>query len=181
MSLGEMDEDRLKVLEAHINKNAHLVNELKCCFSAEYKKQTEFAFLPGHRSLILGIKGKIHLMKEARIQKQKSRMESRALRPKQPKKSAEELKISLIQSLNTFATKTGLPEGLITVNNIRDFTEQPEGEQIAYKCNFSCLFCSKLISTQYKNYWMTSNATKHIKDHYTKGYSATVENIEFNS
>lgn len=99
---------------------------------------------------------------------QKLAQKSNSSKPKQVK-SAEELKISLIQSLNSCMTKLGLPSDIISENNIIDFNEQIENGKNVYKCGFSCLFCSKVVPMQHKIFWMTSNATRHIKYHYEKG------------
>lgn len=172
MALNELDHSKLELVESHINENRHLLTELKCCYSDVYRSQPEFQFLPGHRATILGLKNQINKMKENRNQKRKALGSKR-----KPDKSIDELQTQLIISLDKFSTKHGFPANLISDKNIVDWFETSVEGQTVYKCGFSCVFCSKVVPMQHKSYWMTSNATKHIKTHNPEGYQFEVEDI----
>lgn len=165
MSLAEIDEDKLRKIEEHVNSNIHLVKDLKCCYSKDYKTQTKFEFLPGHKATILGIKDQIAQMKANGMCTQK-----KTKRTTQPKhQSEQELKTVLVRSLDMYAQKQGLPAGIITLRNIVNFKSEKLDNETVYKCGMSCVFCSKVSAVSYKGYWMKSNATKHIKEHTEQG------------
>lgn len=168
ISLLELDEFKLESLESHIDENRQVLTNLNCCHSDVYKNQSKFQFLPGHRAAILGIRNQVIAMKESR---------SRGSKSKQTK-SDDELKEMLVKSLDMYVTKKGLPEQTISENNIVGFEEKLVNGNKIYKCGFSCLFCSKVIPTLYKTYWMTSNATKHLKSHLDEGSSVEIGYIE---
>lgn len=170
ISLLELDESKLELLESHINENRQVLSDLNCCFSDDYKNQSQFHFLPGHRATILGIKNQVIAMKESRSRGSKSKSK--------PIKTGDELKEMLIKSLDMYATKKGLPANTISESNIVGFEEKLVDGNKIYRCGFSCLFCSKVIPTLYKTYWMTSNATKHLKVHLDEGSTVEIEYIE---
>lgn len=174
LSLLELDESKLEKLENHINANRQLLTQLKCCYSDEYKNQTQFHFLPGHRATILGIRSQINKMKENQIEKKRTRVS----KPKQVR-SPEELKEKLIKSLDAASVKMGFPAKLISERNIVDFNGKlVNGEQI-YKCGFSCVFCSRIVPITYKTYWQTTNATNHFRTHYQPGMSFQFEDVPY--
>lgn len=173
MSLAEIDEEKLRKIEDHVNGHMDLVKSLICCHSKDYKNQTNFEFLPGHKATILGIKDKITQMKATGAFTLKAN--NRSIQPKY--RSEIEVKTALVQSLDVFATSQGLPGGIITERNIVNFTSISENGKDVYKCGFSCVFCSKVIKVVYRSYWMKSNVTKHIKEHITAGFSTHGENI----
>lgn len=91
-----------------------------------------------------------------------------------------ELKIVLVQQLQAYLEKFDLQGNIISDRNIRNFEEITiDNDRKNYRCEFSCLFCSKVIPVLYKTYWMNSNVTKHLKAHITDGNSTfTLEDIE---
>lgn len=173
-SLAEIDDAKIGQIEDHINKNSSLVANLKCCYSGEYKKQTIFHFLPGHKAAIVGIKNKVMEMKDKGLLTLKTR--KRSTQPKA--RSQEELKTSLIKALNTFFGKYSLPNNIFTERNILDFQTTVENEMDVHKCRISCVFCPKKYNAIYKGYWMTSNATKHLKNHILSGTVVTDQEEE---
>lgn len=175
LSLLELDETKLEAVENHINTNRHVLSQLNCCYSEVYQNQPQFQFLPGHRAAVLGIKSQIIKMKESRSQKRRA-TKSGAPMPKRVK-SVDELKEMVVDSLDKFSQKIGFPKNLISNINIVDFKEQLVEGQTIYKCGYSCVFCDKIIPMLYKNYWQTSNATGHIRTHYTPGMEFTVQEI----
>lgn len=149
----------------------------------------EFEFLPGHKSLILSIPNIIFKIKEenkefmvssyadydqatahnadtdvdAPTQEQHRRWPS-----KKKNRTANEIKFQLIRNLVAFLAKIGshYPDDTISEANIHDFGRDTDDEgKIIFRCYFSCPFCSKTIPITYKKFWMSSNATGHLKLH----------------
>lgn len=65
MSLLGLNEESLVSVESFAQKSLqHLIKQLNCCHSEIYRNQTEFQFIPGHKSLILKIPEKLELAKK---------------------------------------------------------------------------------------------------------------------
>lgn len=160
MNLSKLDEEKIIKIEQHINQNRSLLESLNCCNMDIYKNQTEFAFLPGHKTIILEIPTQISRMKESQSGANKKPLKS-------TNKSENELKQELVKSLSNYYAKLSLPSPTVVISfrSINDFICDEQNEKKIYKCNFSCPFCSKVVPITYKNFWMTSNATKHLKSH----------------
>lgn len=77
------------------------------------------------------------------------------------------LKGKLINSLTVYLKKSGLKgnEDIISEANIMDFEREQNPSKVVCKCRFSCPFCPKTVSVKYKDFWMSSNATNHLKMH----------------
>lgn len=162
LALSELDHGKLLAIEEHINKHHELVTSTKCCYSEMYKEQEKFSFLPGHKATVLGIAEQVKRMKNEEFMAQK-----RAPKPKKFQ-SENALKCSLVCRLAKYSTKLGfpMPDGVISERNIRDFKHNNVNK--TYRCVFSCPFCDKTIPIIYKTFWMTSNATTHVKFHVDK-------------
>lgn len=163
LSLNEMDDAKIKKVEDFLNANKQFVNKLKCCYSEHYKQLEKFEFLPGHKSIILALPNQIKENQDKQIKK--SRKQRHDLL------SNEELQQQLIKSLTNFlkiqAEKANLeiPEDVISEANIHNFETETNGNDFLCTCRFSCPFCSKTYSVNYKTFWMSSNVTKHLKTH----------------
>lgn len=160
MSLKAIDIASISKLEEYANENRHLINNLECCFSAVYKAQDIFKFLPGRKAIILDIPRQIKDMSEQKKKQKPGR------KPKE--RSLDTLLMMLISQLSMYPSKVGfnLPNGIISERNIV-FTEyeQQDDNAIVVHCGFSCPFCKKVTKITFKNYWWVSNAKKHLKTH----------------
>lgn len=176
IALSEIGEEELVKIETHINTERQLVNSLKCCYSDIYKAQDVFHFLPGHKATILGIKNQINQLKEYRMQNPKMDKSKRRLKRN---RSAEEVKNVLLKSLQDYLDKNKIPKDILTARNIINFEESVENDHKTYRCDFTCMFCSKVIPVLFNTFWMHSNATKHIKGHIDAGnFTIAEEDIE---
>lgn len=146
-----MNESKIIEIEKFLNENKQFIQKLKCCHSEFYKQMNTFTFLPGHRSTILAIPEKLNSNKS---------------HAHKCMHSNEELKQSLINKLMTCSGKAGFqfPEGIISEANIKNYERVDEGDLVC-RCKFTCPFCPKSYSLIFKKYWMSSNATKHLKLH----------------
>lgn len=64
-SIQELCENKLNEIEKYISDfGSSVINELNCCHSQEYKNQTQFRLLPGHRTLLSILPRKINEMHE---------------------------------------------------------------------------------------------------------------------
>lgn len=157
-SLAGLDANKMKELEEFVTANKELVNKLKCCNSTYYKGLNDFKFLPGHKTVILSLPGDI---KELEAKKSNSK------KTKKKFSSDEDAKMMLIKNLRAVSAKSGitLPQNVLTEVNLIDFERGSEESNFIYKCRFSCPFCNKTFGVIYKKFWMSSNATKHLKTH----------------
>lgn len=185
LSLGEVCESKITTAEQFLTENKHHIHKLDCCYSAEYKNLNEFHFLPGHKSLILSIPNKVLQIKKRNeeLAIENDRMyESldntsadqvhgyRRMSGKQRGfRSAYETKIQLVRNLMVFLKKIGapFPDDVITEEHILNFNRDIDesSQEPVYKCSFFCPFCSKSIPVTHKKFWMSSNATGHLKRH----------------
>lgn len=161
--LKNIDEEKVKCVEEFLAANKTLVDKLKCCHSSVYKQLEHFQFLPGHKTVIMSLPDEIREM-------ERNNMRNKESSPKNIKKNSlsdEELKENLIKNLTTASGKAGfqIPRGIISELNLVEFERFPEDNVNVCKCRFSCPFCSKTFSLIYKTFWMSSNATKHLKTH----------------
>lgn len=148
-----------------MNSHKHYIDELECCYSDEYKQQEVFEFLPGHKSIITALPNQVEqLLKQMDTKTAKKR----ATHPQLINSFSDmELKSKLISNLMKCSGKSGFPfpEGVISVTNIDGFERVQEENGVFCKCTFSCTFCIKKYSPIFRKFWMSSNATKHLKKH----------------
>lgn len=163
-SLGQIDEKSIKEIEQFHTTTKCYVNQLNCCYSEYYKQLESFAFLPGHKVTLLGIPTRIAQIKPEIKQKKPKKQASAASKKTV---SNEDLISNLINNLMQYSGKAGFqfPDGTITDLNIQDFIRGTNEDNFVCKCKFSCPFCTKIVPLQYKQFWMTSNVTQHIKMH----------------
>lgn len=165
LSLSQIDNETIRELEGYLNRNRKHFDSLQCCFAEEYRGQATFEFLPGHKSILLGIPQRIVEMNTAQNNKTKRKPAEQT--PTKNRKTEAEAKSCLVQNLITFLEKNGvqLPFNPIADSNLRDFCSGSEEAEYVYKCNFSCPFCEKLIPVRFKTFWTSSNVTVHLKKH----------------
>lgn len=165
LSLIGIDEAMIKKTEDFLNANNHFIHQLNCCYNEHYKQLERFEFLPGHKSIILEIPNQIRA-----YQNRKSGRKEHGKEPSTEhvtKQLMEQLQAKLIKNLLNYTKEQGkktnidIPDCLITEANINDLKRELD----VIKCKFSCPFCSKTFSVTYKKFWMSSNATKHLKEH----------------
>lgn len=169
-SLKRIDEAKIGEIEAYLSENqSSWISDLSCCHSEDYKKQTTFHFLPGHKSILRGIADQIKQMNELK----KTATEAKG---KKKELTDDELKEKLISNLVKNAAKKDciLPPGIITTKNIRNFDRDTGGEFVC-KCKFACPFCSRVIPVQFKEFWMSSNITSHMKKHIEDDQNVEIE------
>lgn len=177
MALAEIGEDELKRFEGHVNAECiGLVKNLKCCYSDVYKSQEVFQLLPGHKATILAMKNQINQFKEHCARNSQNAKQPKTARRKI--RTGEEIKSALLLSIQTFSAKWKVPKEIFT-RSITDFKEIIKDDRKTYKCLFSCMFCDKIIPVGYKQYWMYTNITKHLRNHYEKGnFTVSIEDAD---
>lgn len=165
LSLSNINIEIIREVETYINKNRCHLDKLNCCFAKEYREQTHFEFLPGHKNILLNIPEQIVQLKHG--QNNKSRAKPSSSQPNAKTFTESEVKSRLVTNLLTFTVKNGFPssDAAISELNIRDFRCCAEEEDSIYKCKFSCPFCPKVFPIRFKTYWTSSNVTTHLKKH----------------
>lgn len=155
-SLTKIDDEKIQDIERFFNENRNYINLLNCCYSDEYKRMTNFRFLPAHRAVIKGIPDL--LKKIINIEQQKKSTNHL---------SNDNLIKKLVDAMKNVPKKAGFPNAAIAIteNNIHNFHRIDEA---TFRCTFQCPFCVKTFSLKHKKFWMSSNASKHLKEHITE-------------
>lgn len=173
--LKNMDENRVSSIETFFDASKQILNKLCGRDSLTYKRMQTFKFLPGHREIILSIP-EILPEVEASTQRAIPKSKSKAVdKCSKEKKVVTEigLKEKLLKGLKNVAKKMKFDNfmNILTDANIVEFQKivghckcGKECNTI-FKCTFVCPVCPKRYKLQYKEFWMSSNVTKHIKQH----------------
>lgn len=177
-SLKNLDEIKVDAIETFFDQNKELVNQLECSHKDTYKDLETFKFLPGHRTLILSLSEIMPEIEQIILKKKANKSRARA-KPantclkKKKKKSEAAVKQELLNCLKKVPIKLGFDMFNVALSdaNLIDFQKivaQCECGQECntfFKCCFVCPVCPKRYMLKYKEFWMSSNATKHIKKH----------------
>lgn len=173
-SLKAIDTEKLDIIETYLSEHRlSWINDLTCCKSDEYKKQSIFRFLPGHRTMVLGIPEQIKQMRSVIPCVNQSATVAKKDR------TDNELKSKLISNVMAYMKKNNfsLPDELMSSENIRNFERGTALDDFVCKCKFVCPFCPKNFPITHKQFWMSSNLTKHLKNHISFHY-IPVESVE---
>lgn len=180
-SLKSLDENKIDSIEKFFDENKQILNEVGGRHNQTYKNLKKFKFLPGHRDMILSIPELLPDI-EAAMQRAHSKTKAKTANKCLTKKHAESeiaLKQQLFNGLKNAARKHKFEmfANILSDSNFVDF-EKINGQcQCGKECNaiykycFVCPVCPKRYILQYKRYWMSSNATKHIKYHISQEQS----------
>lgn len=168
-SLCKIDASRIAEIEAHLSKHREWVNELKCCNSEYYKNLSTFQFLPGHKTSLLDLPEKIQRMDGVKRADMVQEVQASRYGTGFSKKlrSDNEVIELLVNNMLNYTKKVNFPlsSEIISSNNVQDFQKGKDTDNFEYKCRFACPFCTRVFPITFKNFWMTSNLTKHLKEH----------------
>lgn len=169
LSLSKLQAETIKSIEDFVTSNKRVLKQLTCCHSNVYKKLDHFRFLPGHKSIILSLPNQIEELQMCKGLKTNKRANKKTKKgtKQRSRYSDDELKQKLVNLL-VAASRRGqfqLPEGTISDANIIEFKRYPKTDENVCECKFSCPFCPKNVKVVFKTFWMSSNATKHLKCH----------------
>lgn len=166
-SLKAIDAAKIVDIEAYLSEHRlSWINDLTCCQSEDYKKQTTFHFLPGHKSIVLNIPEQIKQMSSVnKVSAAVTKKVAASVTNKE--RTDDDLKDRLISNLMMFMEKNDftLPPGMISSKNIHGFERGTDSCDFVCKCRFACPFCSKVFPVKFKQFWMSSNIVKHLKNH----------------
>lgn len=160
-SFKTVTEEKLSEAEDFIEK----YNRLEADGFDEYKHIKPFKFLPGHKSLIFGIKREIDEYQD--VQKAKISKKSN------PVLSENDLQMSLLCQMSTFSKNLGLHADWS--NSIKKSSYSASETASVCTCTVSCPICSADTLVRYDKHWKNSNLCKHIRKH-----MKTAENIRTN-
>lgn len=174
-SFKNLDGNNVDFIESFLDENKQILKQLKGRHSQTYKSMNVFKFLPGHRNVILSILEVLPEV-EAAMQRAHSKADAKMVNQclkRKKKESGVALKQQLLQGLKNVALKLKFDmfADILTDDNLVDFVEIlkacdcGKGCNTILKCCFVCPVCPKRYIIQYKRFWMSSNATKHIKKH----------------
>lgn len=163
-SLLQITEENFHRLEEFIEKNSrHIIDSIEL-----YKNKKPFAFLPGHRDTIFGIKSEIQRLQE--IKKQKIN-HANSKNVKKNVLTAADLKTSLVHQLTTCVAMAEWNFEWSTAISKMNVT--PTENSTLAQCSIACPKCNIVISVRYNKTWKISNICKHVRTHTDK---KTVQN-----
>lgn len=138
LSLSALNENGLAKIEAHLNKNRHVLDALKCCYADSYRKQEVFSLLPGHTLALLNIPHQIDQMNSAK--KSMKQLAKEKSRKRSPEKSLDDLMTSLVALLNAYPAKKGIMYRTTSFQSIISLMWKQKGTMVVHPSNVvSCV------------------------------------------
>lgn len=185
LSIADLNESDISIIQNHISNNAHhLLKE-----HVSYADKEKLVFLPGHKKLILGLRTKVQQFIDFSKQKVKtvqtaSNVDVAASDKEQSEQSTEletavqiellseeeihSLKEELISKLNKVKQSIGSfdADSIVAIDPyISNNSKANNSKTASYKCSVKCCSCSKIVPCTYNKRWETSNLEKHLKSH----------------
>lgn len=165
LSFKLVEEDKLSNLENYIETHHRkVVDEFQ-----EYEDIKPFQFLPGHRSLILGIKAEISDIQSKKKQKV----------PKSNKMPRDEdektLQISLINQLSAYANGISLKLDWSHSIQETEFTQVENSTLV--RCKISCPQCGMTSTMRYERSWKVANMYRHLRTHSSTLASTNISKV----
>lgn len=146
----DVDQEKITEIESFIETSNRKIAE---SFD-EYKGKRPFTFLPGHRSLILGIKNQILLIEDIN-------------KPKKPNTKSvpdeKDLIAMLIKQVSQYSSRLSLK--LNWNDAVQKFEGTTDGDDTSIQCVLSCPLCYANRTIRFDKYWRVSNLFKHLRSH----------------
>lgn len=157
------DEDKIEELladlETFIEKHhRNLVDSLEV-----YKDIQPFKFLPGHRSLILGIKAQIVSIEDVKKTKFMPKIPKQKANPIDADTDETGLKMSLITQISSYSSNLLLQ--IDWKNSIKQFNITTNEGLTSVQCLLVCPICGASRKTRFDKRWKISNMCKHLRSH----------------
>lgn len=183
ISIELLNEERIKEIEQHIERNFGCESGL--LKNTVYENKEVFTLLPGHITLLLGLKTYANKFVEAiftnqkkkKSTKQKSRPYSEGDLSDIPEEievlSAEQLdklKDTLVAKILKFCRKQNIDTENLSNESVKDNLEiiiNTVGSAV-YKCVFQCHLCEVRTPCIHNRYWLVGNLERHLKIHKTR-------------
>lgn len=186
----DFNESDLKILENFAEENLQeLVKETDA-----YSEVKPFAFLPGHRKLLIGLPNKIADFKNRKSKKnlfKTSKIEARAPYTEEvveilTETEISKLKESLLQKINVCLLSIGLDSVFTETNLVSEFeiyisNTLKKLTKPSYKVLVKCILCDKRIPCTHNSHWQICNLDKHIKTHMNLSTTANIAPNKENS
>lgn len=184
ISVELLDKEKLSEIENFVETNFGCTSEF--VKGTVYENKEIFRFLPGHVTLLLGLKSYANFFIESGFKKKNKKQpnsvqgrekvgdsvdELETMREEVEVPTANELnrsKCALITKLSYFCKKQNIAMEYITDQSFREDLQviiNTTGE-IVLKCVLHCL-CEVRIPCIHKQYWQVANVEKHLKIHKT--------------
>lgn len=161
----DIDMEKITEMEAFVQSRHRKIADT----FEEYKEIVPFEFLPGHRSLIFGIKEQILSIEQSKKPKLKAK-------EKNVGSNEDDLKANLRSQLFNFSSNISIETDWS--DSIQSFEMEGIEDEIHVKCLVKCPICSALRVVRYdKKYWKLSNLTRHLRNHATTA-SKNANNIK---
>lgn len=195
ISIADITETDIDIIETYATENLQSVLEE----SKTYVKVKPFAFLPGHKKLLLGLPDKIHSFKNKKCRKnlfstsrKETLSEDRKEEENQPVEFIEllrndeisALKDKLLKKLNGHLQSISIVESFSEnhiIGEIEAYISQSRSaikqHKLAYKCKVKCVLCEINKPCTHVTHWQISNLEKHLKEHSNLDSNITSKNV----
>lgn len=163
LAFKSVDENSLSNLENYIEvHHRKTVDDFP-----EYVDIKPFEFLPGHRSLIVGIKTEL-----SDIQSKKKQKVMKSTKPSR-NEDENELRSSLVNQMTTYASGIGL--GLDFSVSVQDMNLEKVEELTLAVCKVVCPACNRIFTIRYNKNWKICNIYRHLRTHVENSSKQTIE------
>lgn len=175
LSISEIDDTDIQLIENHIKSNPYLLKGCKA-YSEIIGENNTFTLLPGHKKLLYTLNKKA---KEFIIERKKSN--TRQSDNTQSDNTVEEVELLLESEIEQLKEKLvkKLNSSLKIFDLSGEFTNKEIGgldaylsknsrrsnNKPAYKCSVQCALCTSTIPCTHISHWQTSNIDRHLKKH----------------
>lgn len=175
ISIELLDGERINEIEIFIESNYGCAHSL--LKETIYENKENFKFLPGHLTLLAGLKTYATKFIESGLKKQKSTFAAKFNRGRELSTISEEievlspieleiLKSGLVKKIGKFCRKYNINAENISIDSVGDceIIINTNGQSII-KTTFACPVCNTTVPCICNQYWQVSNLEKHIKTH----------------
>lgn len=188
ISIELLDREKLGEIEQFIDTNFGCANDL--LKNTVYENKEVFRFLPGHITLLLGLKTYAQKFIETGFKKRKNSKQQDREFIRDPSDELDaiseeveipstddlnKLKEALITKITNFCRKQNITVDKISNDCVKDDLQviiNTNGDQV-FKCIFVC-HCEVKIPCIHNKYWQISNIERHLKIHKTHKPTAAV-------
>lgn len=166
--VAEISEQDINDIEIHVNNNlTPLVQK-----SEVYKSLETFAFLPGHRKLLLSLPQKVKEFQNPKSKKNDENQNQKTYEEIEllTENELEKLKNNLLTKVNSVAKAIGIKQVFTKDNFIGTLDtyisqSQCTNSKPSYKCTLKCVQCVKEVPCTWNGYWRVGNLDRHLKSH----------------
>lgn len=178
IAIQTFDLDLIKSVETYINSSDSIIEFLE---NTDYKNEKPFAFMPGHKALLIGLQKKSLEFEEylklssnqvpkcvnKKLINQANASEARNedIDEEDPATFTKEHINLLHTKVVKFVKKKNIENIILDIGPVSESLNK-QGQRV-FKCMLKCLICAIRIPCSMTTFWQISNYENHLKRHLT--------------